>query len=107
MLDKAKAAYRLVLKHHKAEVVKEIQQYFKIRNHYDELTELEKDYYVPIDYYYELVEYRKQIDTLHPPRSVLLNMGSEINDRKVADYGPSISMRDDFILLCVSDRTLR
>ncbi len=51
-LDKAKAYYKLVLKHHRTDI-KRIQLY------YDSLEQKEKDYYVPLEYYYELVEYRK------------------------------------------------
>ena len=94
MLPQAKAAYRLVLKHHRREVTQEIQQYFKIRTHYDDLTELERDYYVPLEYYYELVEYRKAIDTLTPPKSVLLNMGDLINKKNTRDYAAAINASD-------------
>lgn len=104
MLLQAKAAYRLVLKHHRREVVQEIQQYFKIREHYDDLTQLEKDYYVPLEYYYELVEYRRAIDTLLPPKSVLLNMGELINKKGVRDYAASINASD--ILMVYTRRKL-
>ena len=54
--------YELVLKHHRKDV-KEIQI------HYEELAnELVSDY-VPLKYYYELIDYKKSIDTLRPPRS--------------------------------------
>ncbi len=98
MLVKAKSLYRLVLKHHRKEKIQEIQQYFKISKHYDELTELERHYYVPLDYYYELLEYRKKIDTLTPPKSVLLNMGPEINENHVAEYAPSINFNDKLMI---------
>lgn len=98
MISKAKSMYRLVLKHHRKDKIQEIQQYFKISEHYDELTELERHYYVPLDYYYELLEYRKNIDTLTPPKSVLLNMGPEINESDVAEYAPSINHDDKLII---------
>ncbi len=98
MLLKAKAAYRLVLKHHRREVAQEIQQYFKARKYYDQLTELEQDYYVPLVYYYELVEYRKAIDTLAPPKSILLNMGDQINKKHVRDYAASINATDHILV---------
>jgi outer membrane protein OmpA-like peptidoglycan-associated protein len=88
----------LVLKHHKRTIIQEIQQYFKIRQHYDELTALEKDYYIPLDYYYQLVEFRKEVDTLRPPKSVLLNMGETVNSKKVPGYAPAISANDKFML---------
>ena len=98
MLPKAKAAYRLVLKHHRREVAQEIQQYFKVKKHYDQLTELEQDYYVPLEYYYELVEYRKAIDTLSPPKSILLNMGDLINKKGTRDYAASINATDHIMV---------
>lgn len=97
-MPEAKSTYRLVLKHHRKEKIQEIQQYFKISEHYDELTELERHYYVPLDYYYELLEFRKVIDTLTPPKSVLLNMGSEINELETPDYAPSINALDQLMI---------
>src|SRR5690606_29388655 len=46
--------------------------------------------------YYELVAYRKEIDTLRPPQGVLLNMGEAINSDK-ADYGPTVGNSDQVI----------
>ncbi|MFN0048750.1 MAG: OmpA family protein [Cytophagales bacterium] len=94
-MSKAKALYKLVLKHHRADI-KKVQLY------YDSLTYLEKDYWVDLGYYYQLVDFRKDIDTLHPPHSVLLNMGPEVNS-KDADYGPSMSA-DKKMLLFTSRR---
>lgn len=95
-LTKAKALYKLVLKHHRADVK-------RVLLYYDSITQMEKDYYVPLDYYYQLVDYRKDIDTLHPPHSVLLNMGPEINS-KDADYGPTIANSTSKMLLFTSKR---
>lgn len=98
MTEKAKSAYRLILKQHPRESEKEIAQFFKIYQHFDEITELDKDYYVPLEYYYELIDYRKKIDTLRPPKSVLINMGELINKNNSADYAPSISSLDKIML---------
>ena len=98
--QEAKLLYRLVLKHHRADI-----DISKIEPYYDSLTENERDYYVPLDYYYELVEYRKQVDTLIPPRGVLLNMGNSINSKR-GDYGPTLGAGDD-ILLFTSKRNQR
>ncbi len=88
----AKSLYRLVLRHHHADIdINEIELY------YDTLNQQEAAQYVPLDYYYELVEYRKLIDTLRPPRGILLNMGSAINSAK-ADYGPSLNIKDNVLL---------
>ncbi len=90
--EEAKSLYRLVLKHHQQGIdIKEIELY------YDSLNKQEIELYVPIDYYYELVEYRKAIDTLQPPRGVLLNMGGNVNSR-LADYGPSLNVNDNVLI---------
>ena len=95
--EKAKSLYRLVLRHHHEGIdLHEIELY------YDTLNTLATEQYVPVDYYYELVDHRKLIDTLRPPRGVLLNMGSAINSN-VADYGPSLNL-DNSILIFTSKR---
>lgn len=95
--EAAKPIYRLALRHHHGGVnIRELEIY------YDSLSRQEADVFVPIDYYYQLVEHRKSIDTLRPPRGVLLNMGTKINSRK-ADYGPSISF-DNNALIFTSKR---
>lgn len=94
-VNKTKALFKLVLKHHRGDL-KKVQLY------YDSLTRMDKDYFVPLDYYYQLADYRKDIDTLHPPHSVLLNMGPEVNSRD-ADYGPTVN-EDRTLLLFTSKR---
>lgn len=84
--------YKLVLKHHRQNIdVKKLKQEF------DTLTRNEKDYYVPLEQYYELVAYRKEIDTLQPPQGVLLKMEDWVNSSK-ADYGPTIGNIDTLLL---------
>ncbi len=91
-LDQAKPLYKMVLRHHHKDInLREIELY------YDSLNKQEVDLYVPIDYYYELVEHRKAIDTLRPPRGVLLNMGASVNSRQ-ADYGPTLSINNNSLL---------
>ncbi|HSI91459.1 MAG TPA: OmpA family protein, partial [Adhaeribacter sp.] len=97
-LDKAKAYYRLVLKHHRMDAR-------KIQLYYDSLEQKEKDYYVPLDYYYKLVEYRKGITKFLPPKGVNVNMGYEINS-KADDYGPSVAA-DGKRLIFTSKRSFR
>ncbi|MDN4166277.1 OmpA family protein [Cytophagales bacterium LB-30] len=77
--------YKLVIKHHRADI--DIR---KVEATYDSLAANKEAHYVPLDYYYELVEYRKQIDTLVAPRSVLTLMDTLINSKQ-SDYGPSLS----------------
>lgn len=92
--------YKLVLKHHQQGI-----DITKVRQEYDVLTQKQKDFYVPLKQYYELVEYRKEIDTLRPPHGVLLNMGISVNSSK-ADYAPTIG-NVDTILLFTSKRNLQ
>lgn len=136
-IEKSRALYKLILKHHNRGEVSLIQEYFSefkanpsnqgkngnakistpfqtqksrvqdaietqqflsIKNHFDTITKNERDYYVPLEYYYELVEFRKAIDTLRPPKSVLINMGADINQKNVPDYAPTLSP-DDRVLV--------
>ncbi len=84
--------YKLVLKHHRQGI--NIQDVYR---EYDSLERDKKKYYVPLEYYYQLVDYRKEIDTLHAPHSVLVNMGDGLNSKK-EDYGPTIGNVDNLIL---------
>ncbi len=90
--DEAILLYRLALNHYRNDLnIKTIELT------YDSLNQKNAIDFVPIDYYYELVEYRKQVDTLRPPRGVLLNMGRWINS-DYADYAPALSSDDNFLL---------
>ncbi|MDH5398059.1 MAG: OmpA family protein [Cyclobacteriaceae bacterium] len=90
--DEARLLYKLVLKHHRSDIdIRSVELY------YDSLTKNDQDYYVPLEYYYELVDYRKEVDTLRPPRSVLLNMGQSVNS-KWSDYGPTLNNDDDLMI---------
>lgn len=84
--------YKLVLKHHRQNINGN-----QVQQEYDTLTKNEKDYYVPLEQYYQLVEYRKEIDTLRPPQGVLINMGLSVNSLK-ADYAPTIGNVDTLLL---------
>lgn len=84
--------YKLILKHHKQNIDEQ-----QVRKEYDTLTRNEQDLYVPLKEYYELVEFRKEIDTLRPPYGVLLNMGYGVNSEK-EDYGPTIGNVDNVLL---------
>jgi len=88
-LEGAKRLYKLVLKHHRTDIdLATIELYYDSLNTHN---------FVPLEYYYELVEYRKEVDTLRPPRGVLMNMGSKINSPQ-ADYGPALNLgRDVFV----------
>ena len=84
--------YRLVLKHHRQNV--DIK---KVKSEYDTITKNQKDYYVPLEEYYNLVDLRKEIDTLRPPHGVLLKMADWVNSAK-ADYAPTIGNLDSLLL---------
>lgn len=95
--DEAILLYKLVLRHHRKDA-----DLSDIRVDFDAAAVNDQEYYVPLKYYYELVDYRKEIDTLRPPRSVLLNMGELVNS-KHSDYGPTLSP-DNQILIFTSKR---
>jgi outer membrane protein OmpA-like peptidoglycan-associated protein len=84
--------YKLVLKHHQQGINLE-----DIYKKYDSIETDKKEYYVKLDFYYQLVNYRKEIDTLRPPQSVLVNMGGNVNSPK-EDYGPTIGNVDTLLL---------
>ncbi|MCC5920639.1 MAG: OmpA family protein [Cyclobacteriaceae bacterium] len=97
--EEAVFLYKIALRHHRENIdLRMIEVYF------DEAQVEKKEDYVPIEYYYELVEYRKQIDTLRPPRGVLLNMGKNINSES-SDYGPTLSL-DNQTLIFTSKRNV-
>jgi outer membrane protein OmpA-like peptidoglycan-associated protein len=89
--------YKLALKHHQQGI--NLKDWLK---KYDQVETDKKEYYVPLDIYYNLVSYRKEIDTLRPPHSVLESMGDLINSKK-EDYGPAIG-NVDYVLLYTSKR---
>lgn len=84
--------YKLVLKHFRKNT-----DINKVREEFDSLTINQKDNYVPLKQYYELVAYRREIDTLRPPHGVLMKMGEWVNSEK-ADYGPTIGNLDSLLL---------
>jgi outer membrane protein OmpA-like peptidoglycan-associated protein len=84
--------YKLVLKHHHQNVNQK-----KVQQELDTLTRNQKDYYVPLKDYYDLVAYRKEVDTLRPPQGVLLKMADWVNSDK-EDYGPTIGNIDSILL---------
>lgn len=89
--------YKLVLKHYRKNT-----DISRVRQEFDSITADQQDNYVPLQQYYELVSYRKEIDTLRPPQGVLVKMPGWINSDK-ADYGPTIGNLD-YLLLFTSKR---
>ena len=75
--EEAKPIYRLALRHHHAGIsIRELEIY------YDSLSRQEADLFVPIDYYYQLVEHRKAIDTLRPPTGCTIEYGDQSQFKK-------------------------
>ncbi len=89
--------YKLVLKHFRKNI-----DILQARKDYDSIAVERKEDYVPLQQYYELVAFRKEIDTLRPPQGVLMRMGDWVNSPK-ADYGPTIGNLD-YVLLFTSKR---
>lgn len=100
--EKAAAVYRVVLKNHDGRTVTDVVQQFTNWERY-----VEKNYFVPLNVYYQLVDVRKSIDTLVPPRSVFLNMGELVNDNKYPDYGPTFNISNDRLIFTKRKKNLK
>ncbi|MDO7847025.1 OmpA family protein [Hymenobacter sp. M29] len=87
---KARAYFRLALKHSRKDIT-------KIQLYYDSLEQKNTDLYVPLKTYYDLVEYRKNLNTFHPPKGVYTTMGDAINS-KAPDYGPALGGNDSLLI---------
>ena len=98
-IEDSKILYKLVLKHSRDDLELE-----RLEIYYDSISKNELEKYVPIDYYYELVDYRRNIDTLSPPRGWQINMGHFINS-EYSDYGPALAI-DDKTLIFTSKRNI-
>ena len=90
--EEAKPLYALVLKH-----TRQGLDVPSITARYDSLNRDKKSYYVPLAYYYDLVDFRRQVDTLIPPRSVLTSMGPRVNSIS-QDYAPMVSSNDSVLI---------
>ena len=69
---------------------------------YDSLHAPINSEWLPIDKYYELLDVRKRIDPLVPPKNVLLSMGDKINTHD-PEYAPFMH-RSDSVLIYTSRR---
>lgn len=98
-MENAKKLYKLVLKHTRDDV-----ELDRLEIYYDSISNIELQKYVPIDYYYELIDYRRNVDTLSPPRGWQINMGHFINS-EYSDYGPALAL-DDKTLVFTSKRNI-
>jgi len=87
---KALYYYGLALKNH--------SKYFEqVKIHYDKLREKVSNEYVDLDYYYKIVAARTKIDTLIPPRGVLLTIGDHINTQ-FPEYGPYMNPSNSVLI---------
>lgn len=98
-MEDAKKVYKLVLKHNRDDI-----ELDRLEIYYDSISQIELQKYVPIDYYYELIDYRRNVDTLSPPRGWQINMGHFINS-EYSDYGPALAL-DDKTLVFTSKRNI-
>jgi flagellar motor protein MotB len=96
--EKAKAYFRLALKHRRQDIS-------KVQLYYDSLEAKQADLYVPLKAYYDIVEYRKGISTFRPPKGVYTSMGDAINSKR-EDYGPTLNAGADQIIFS-SKRKMR
>ncbi len=82
--------YRLLLKHHRGASVKS-------QLAFDSLASAsEKPKYVPLDFYYKLIDKWQLVDTLRPPDQMGTSMGEEINS-PYEEYGLAIGQTDSII----------
>ncbi len=95
-VNKAKALYRLVLKHHPQGNFKQYRLY------YDSLTRKDRTYYLPVEYYYTYANISSDVDTLDIPESVYTDLGDSVNS-VYNDYAPGLS-GNDLILIYSSQR---
>ncbi|MEO1655059.1 MAG: OmpA family protein, partial [Bacteroidota bacterium] len=94
--DKAVQFYRLVLKHHPNG---RDPQY---RLYYDSLTRNDRDYYLPVEYYYTYANAASNIDTLDIPNTIYTDLGDSVNTY-YNEYGPALTA-NDLILIYTSQR---
>ncbi len=98
--DRALFLYRTALKNLRGKRIEEIKKY------YDTITASSIDQFVPLEYYYQLVDFRKAVDTLYPPKSVFLNMGELVNDLRYPDYGPTMNVGGNMLIFTKRKKVL-
>jgi len=64
---------------------------------YDSLIAPTRSDWLPLEKYYELLEVRRRIDTLTPPKKVLTSMGPNVNSDK-PDYAPFMHPGQDILI---------
>jgi len=71
--------------------------YKQIKMHCDSMVSKTKNEFVDLEYYYKILEKRKKIDPIVPPKGVLLNMGKRINS-PYPDYAPYMHPSDSILI---------
>lgn len=89
-LSDALHLYRILLRNGSGELD-------SIRLFYNNANRYQSAKYVPIKYYYDLLEQRKRIDTLRPPVGVFTSMGDNINS-DLEDYAPTIDIEQNTLV---------
>ncbi|MEM1137214.1 MAG: OmpA family protein [Bacteroidota bacterium] len=95
-LELTKDLYRILIKHYRGDLQKALA-------YYDSIAYYDKVLYADIEDYYRLIEKRKQIDTLMPPKDIMLEMGEGVNS-PFDDYGLTISGKQDDLIIFTSSR---
>ncbi len=97
-MELTKDLYRLIIKHYRGDLQKAL-------TYYDSIAHYDKTLYADIEDYYRLIEKRKQIDTLMPPKDIMLEMGDGVNS-PFDDYGLTISGEEDDLIIFTSSRNI-
>ncbi|MEM7039607.1 MAG: hypothetical protein AAF570_21720, partial [Bacteroidota bacterium] len=69
----------------------------KVKIHYDSLRQRTNVEWVDLQFYYKILEARRKIDPLIPPKGVMLNMGPKINSDR-PDYAPYMHPSDSVLI---------
>lgn len=69
----------------------------QIKMRYDSLVSRWKTEWVDLEFYYRLLEARRKVDPLIPPKGVMLNMGPKVNSDK-PEYAPFMHPSDSVLI---------
>lgn len=69
----------------------------QVKIHYDSLRARHNVEWVDLKFYYKVLEARRKIDPLIPPKGVMLNMGPKINSDR-PDYAPFMHPSDSVLI---------
>lgn len=69
----------------------------RVKIHLDSLKEKTQNEWVNLKFYYKILEARRKIDPLIPPKGVMLNMGTKINS-DAPDYAPFMHPSDSVLI---------